>query len=93
MNKTEKHDTHYLNTKSKNRDDGNITYTCIKESTDWFVVADGECRVADVGPLFDLSSLVEDSITPGGRTMLLTENNINTFTYMYGLLKFVFLVN
>ena len=82
-----------MNTKSKNRDNGNITYTCIKESTDWFVVTDGECRVAGVGPLSDLSSLVEDSVTPGGRTMLLTENNIKTFTYMYGLLKFAILVN
>ena len=69
-----------MNGTSKNRDNGNTTYTCIKESADWFVVADGECWVAGVGPLSDLGSLVEDSVTPGGRTMLLTENNIKRFT-------------
>ena len=48
------------------------TYAGIKESTDWFVVTDGEGWVAGIGPLSGLSSLVEDSVTPGGRTMLLT---------------------
>ena len=50
----------------------NRTYAGIKESTDWFVVTDGKGWVAGVGPLSDLSSLVEDSVTPGRRTMLPT---------------------
>ena len=48
--------------------------------------------MAAVGPLVDLSSPVEDSVTPRRGTMLLTEKNIKTFniyiiigTIVYGL--------
>ena len=48
------------------------------------MIADGECRVAAVGPLVDLGSPVEDSVTPRRGTMLLTEkqyqNKIFTYT-------------
>ena len=48
------------------------------------MVADGECRVAAVGPLVDLSSPVEDSVTPRRGTMLLTEkHNIKIIFYLY----------
>ena len=58
-----------------------ITYTWIEESADRFVVADGERRVAGVGPLPDLCSSVEDSVTPGGRTVLLTENKQQKYLF------------
>ena len=54
----------------------NQTHIGIKESTDWFVVTDGEGGVAGVGPLGDLVSSMEDPVTPCWRTMLLTGHRL-----------------